>query len=52
MNRKGGLRSRLRSGLNRLVRESKGYSKSVELLAASLALVWQQQWAKFNATAM
>ena len=33
-----GLHSRLRSGLNRLARSTKGYSKSVEMLAGSVAL--------------
>ena len=30
----------LRGKLNRLVRKTKGYSKSLEMLTGSLALVW------------
>ena len=38
-----GLHSRLRSGLNRLVRDTKGYSKSAEMLAGSIALwLWRR----------
>ena len=40
-----GLHSVLRGKLNRLVRKTKGYSKSVEMLTGSLALVWlAQEW--------
>ena len=38
VNWNGGLHSRLRSGLNRLVRDMKGYSKSPLMLAGSVAL--------------
>ena len=38
MNWNEGLHSRLRSGLNRLVRGTKEYGKSVEMLAGSIAL--------------
>ena len=38
-NRNEGLRSVPRSKLNRLVRETKGYSKSVEMLSGSPALI-------------
>lgn len=40
VNRNEGLHSALRGKLNRLVRSTKGYSKSVEMLDASLALLW------------
>ena len=43
VNRNEGLHSVLRGKLNRLVRKTKGYSKSVEMLTASLALVWVKQ---------
>lgn len=35
-----GLHSELRSKLNRLVRSTKGYSKSVEMLIGSLCMIW------------
>ena len=43
VNRNEGLHSVLRSKLNRLVRKTKGYSKSVEMLSASLAMKWIRQ---------
>ena len=43
VNRNEGLHSVLRSKLNRLVRKTKGYSKSVEMLSASLAMIWVRQ---------
>lgn len=43
VNRNEGLHSVLRGKLNRLVRRTKGYSKSVEMLSGSLALIWLQQ---------
>ena len=39
VNRNEGLHSVLRGKLNRLVRSTKGYSKSIEMLTGSLALV-------------
>ena len=39
VNRNEGLHSVLRGKLNRLVRKTKGYSKSVEMLRDSIALV-------------
>ena len=41
-----GLHSLLRSKLNRLVRRTKGYTKSIEMLVYSVALVCQQLGAK------
>ena len=35
-----GLHSKLRSKLNRLVRRTKGYTKSLDMLSGSLSLVW------------
>ena len=46
-----GLHSVWRSKLNRLVRRTKGYTKSVEMLVYSLALVCWRQWLKSNITA-
>jgi len=43
VNRNEGLHSVFRSKLNRLVRKTKGYSKSVEMLSGSLALLWVRQ---------
>ena len=43
MNRNEGLHSVLRGKLNRLVRKTKGYSKSVDMLSGSLALLWLRQ---------
>ena len=43
VNRNEGLHSMLRVKLNRLARKTKGYSKSVEMLTGSLALVWLAQ---------
>ena len=40
VNRNEGLHSVLRSKLNRLVRKTKGYSKSLEMLTGSLAMMW------------
>ena len=40
VNRNEGLHSMLRGKLNRLVRRTKGYTKSVQMLAGSLSLVW------------
>ena len=45
-----GLHSVWRSKLNRLVRRTKGYTKSVEMLVYSLALVCHSQWLKSNIT--
>ena len=41
-----GLHSVLRSKLNRLVRRTKGYTKSIETLVYSVALACQQMGAK------
>ena len=41
-----GLHSVLRGKLNRLMRRTKGYTKSVEMLVYSLVLVCWQQWEK------
>ena len=46
-----GLHSVWRSKLNRLARRTKGYTKSVETLAYSLALVCWRQWLTSNITA-
>ena len=43
-----GLHSVWRGKLNRLMRRTKGYTKSVAMLAYSLALVCWQQWEKSN----
>ena len=43
VNRNEGLHSVLRGKLNRLARKTKGYSKSLEMLTGSLALVWLRQ---------
>ena len=43
VNRNEGLHSVLRGKLNRLVRRTKGYSKSVEMLTGSLAMVWLRE---------
>ena len=43
VNRNEGLHSVLRGKLNRLVRSTKGYSKSVEMLVGSLAMVWLRE---------
>ena len=43
VNRNEGLHSVLRGKLNRLVRRTKGYSKSVEMLFGSLAMVWLRE---------
>ena len=43
-----GLHSVWRGKLNRLMRRTKGYTKSVEMLVYSLALVCWQQWEKSN----
>ncbi len=43
-----GLHSVWRSKLNRLMRRTKGYTKSVEMLVYSLALVCWRQWLKSN----
>ena len=40
VNRNEGAHSVLRGKLNRLVRKTKGYSKSVDMLAGSLAMIW------------
>ena len=40
VNRNVGLLSVLRGKLNGLVRKTKGYSKSVEMLSGSPALIW------------
>ena len=46
-----GLHSVCRSKLNRLIRRTKGYTKSLEMLVYSLALVFWQRWVKSNTTA-
>ena len=43
-----GLHSVWRGQLRRLMRRTKGYTKSIEMLVYSLALVCWQRWAKFN----
>ena len=43
VNRNEGLHSVLRGKLNRLVRRTKGYSKSMEMLVGSLAMVWLRE---------
>ena len=43
VNRNEGLRSVLRGKLNRLARSARGYSKSVEMLVGSLAMVWLRE---------
>ena len=43
-----GLHSAWRSKLNRLVRRTKGYSKSIEMLIYSLALLCWRRWVKSN----
>ena len=43
VNRNEGLHSVLRGKLNRLVRRTKGYSKSVDGLVGSLAMVWLRE---------
>lgn len=40
VNRNEGLHSVLRSKLNRLVRKTKGYTKSLDMLSGSLSMVW------------
>ena len=47
-NRNEGLHSMWRSKLNRLVRRTKGYTKSIEMPVYSLALVCRRQWVKSN----
>ena len=46
-----GLHSAWRGKLNRLMRQTKGYTKRVEMLVYSLALVCWRQWLKSNARA-
>ena len=43
VNRNEGLHSKLRGKLNRLVRRTKGYSKSLSMLTMSLAIVWVRE---------
>ena len=43
VNRNEGLHSVLRGKLNRLVRKTKGYSKSEDMLVGSLAMVWLRE---------
>ena len=43
VNRNEGVHSVLRGKLNRLVRRTKGYTKSVEMLVGSLSLVWLRE---------
>ena len=43
VNRNEGLGAKLRSRLNRLGRATSGYSKKLETLANSLALVWLRE---------
>ena len=42
-NRNEGLHSVLRGKLHRLARRTKGYTKKVEMISGSLALLWLQQ---------
>ena len=42
MNRNEGLHSVLRGKLDRLVRKTKGYSKSLAMLSGSLVLMWDR----------
>lgn len=42
-NRNDGLRAKLRTRLNRLGRATSGYTKKLEMLANSLALVWLRE---------
>ena len=46
-----GLHSVWRGQLRRLMRRTKGYTKSIEMLVYSLALVCWQRWVKSNITA-
>ena len=46
VNRNEGLHSVWRGKLNRLMRRTKGYTKSIEMLVYSLALVCWRQWLK------
>ena len=43
VNRNEGLHSKLRGKLNRLVRRTKGYGKSLTMLTLSLAVVWGRE---------
>ncbi len=43
VNRNEGLHSKLRGKLNRLIRRTKGYSKSLSMLSLSLAMVWVRE---------
>ena len=45
-----GLHSWLRSKLNRLVRDTKGYTKSAQILVYALALIVENWTAQFNAS--
>ena len=45
-----GLHSVWRGKLNRLMRRTKGYTKSIEMLVYSLALVCWHRWRKSNPT--
>ena len=49
VNRNEGLHSWLRSKLNRLARDTKGYTKSAPMLVYSLALMVENWTAQFNA---
>ena len=51
MNWNEGLHSALRSKLNRLMRRTKEYTKSIEVLVYSPAPVCGRQWAKSNISA-
>ena len=50
MNWNEGLHSWLRSKLNRLVRDTKGYTKSAQMLVYSVALLVEDWTAQFNAS--
>ena len=43
VNRNEGLHSMLRSKLNRLVRRTKGYTKSLDMLSGPLCMVWLRE---------
>ena len=50
VNRNEGWHSWLRSQLNRLVRDTKGYTKSAPMLAYSVAVMVEDWTAQFNAS--
>ena len=43
VNRNEGLHTKLRTRLNRLGRSTSGYTKKLEMLAGSLAMVWLRE---------